>query len=64
MSKPCHFFFRNKNETQIFTISKPNIMKKFKYQQYFYGFIVCIQVHMHFDLASRKCGNYSNKRRV
>ena len=28
MSKPCHFFFQNKNETKIFTINKPNIMKK------------------------------------
>ena len=34
MSKPCHFFFQNKNE-QTFTINKPIIMKKSKYQQYF-----------------------------
>ena len=27
MSKPCHFSFQNKNETQIFTINKPNIIK-------------------------------------
>ena len=31
MSKPCHIFSQNKNETSIFTISKPN-MKKSKYQ--------------------------------
>ena len=42
MSKPCHFFFQNQNETQIFTISEPNIMKKSKYQQYFHYFIICI----------------------
>ena len=29
---------------QIFTIIKPNIMKKSKYQQYFHCFIVCILV--------------------
>ena len=29
---------------QIFTINKPNIMKKSKYQQYFYCFIICILV--------------------
>ena len=28
MSKPGHFFFQSKNETYIFTINKPNIMKK------------------------------------
>ena len=32
MSKPCHFLFQNKNETRNFTINKPNIMKKPKYQ--------------------------------
>ena len=42
MSKPCNFFFHNKNETKIFTINKPNIMKKSLYQQYFHFFIVCI----------------------
>ena len=30
MSKPCNFFFQNGNKTQIFTIIKPNIMKKSK----------------------------------
>ena len=34
----------NKNERQIFTINKPNIMKKSKYQQHFHCFIVCIPV--------------------
>ena len=29
---------------QIFTINKPNIMKKSKYQQYFHCFVVCILV--------------------
>ena len=43
MTKPCHFFFQNKNET-IFTINKPNIMTKSKYQQYFHCFIVCVLV--------------------
>ena len=43
MSKPCHIFSENKNETYVFTNNKPNIMKKSKYQQYF-CFIVCIQV--------------------
>ena len=42
MSKPCDFFFQNKNETKIFTINKPNIMKKYEYQQYFYCFVACI----------------------
>ena len=41
--KPCHFFFQNKNETQNFTINKPNLIKKSKYQQYFHCFIVCIR---------------------
>ena len=43
MSKPSHVFSQNKNET-IFTIHKPNLMKKSKYQQYFHYFIVCILV--------------------
>ena len=43
-SKPCHIFSQSKNETQIFTINKPNIMKKSKYQQYFHCFIVCILI--------------------
>ena len=42
MSKTCHVFFQNKK--QIFTISKPNIMKKSKYQHYFHRFIVCMLV--------------------
>ena len=42
MPKPYHFFFENKNEKQIFTINKPNIMKKSKHQQYFHCFIVGI----------------------
>ena len=33
LSKRCHFFFQNKNETKIFTINKPNIMEKSKRQQ-------------------------------
>ena len=33
MAKPGHFFFKNKNDTQMFTINKPHIMKKSKYQQ-------------------------------
>ena len=41
MSKPCHFFFQNKNETYIFTINKPNIIKQSKY---FHCFIVCVLV--------------------
>ena len=28
MSKSCHFIFQDKNEIYIFTINKPNIMKK------------------------------------
>ena len=44
MSKPCYSFSQNKNETKVFTISKPNIMKKSKYQQYFDCFNVCILV--------------------
>ena len=51
MSKPCHFFFQNKNEAQIFTINKPNIMKKSKYQQYFHCFIVCILIPYAFWLG-------------
>ena len=42
MAKPCHFFFQNKNATKVFTINKPNIMKKSRYQQYFHCFIVCL----------------------
>ena len=42
MSKPCNFFVQNKNESQFFTINKPSIMKKFRYQQYFHCFIACI----------------------
>ena len=40
---------QNKNERYIFTINKPNIMKKPKYhQKIFY----CLQkIHMHFGLA-------------
>ena len=40
---------QNKNERYIFTINKPNIMKKPKYhQKKFY----CLQkIHMHFGLA-------------
>ena len=44
MSKTCHFFFKNKNETLILAINKPNIMTKYNYQQYFHCFIVCILV--------------------
>ena len=44
MWHPCDFFFQNTNETEIFTINKPNIIKKSKYQQYFYIFIACILV--------------------
>ena len=44
MSKPYHIYSQNKNETLIFTINKPNIMKKSRYQQYFHCFIVCILV--------------------
>ena len=42
MSKPCHFFFQNKNWLQIFTINKTNIMRKSKYQHH--CFIVCMLV--------------------
>ena len=44
MSKSCHFFFQNKNETGIFTITKPSTMKRSKYQQYFNCFIDWILV--------------------
>ena len=44
MSKPSHFLIQNKNETKIFTINKPDTMKKSKYEQYFHWFIVCILV--------------------
>ena len=42
MSKLYHIFSQNKNDTQIFTTSKPKIMKKSKYQQN--CFIVCMLV--------------------
>ena len=60
MSKPCHIFSENKNETYVFTNSKPNIMKNFKYQQYFYCFIVCILVPYAFILLV-EYSSYSNK---
>ena len=44
MSKPCHIFFQNKNETQIFTINKPNIMKISKYQHYFHYFTIIMTI--------------------
>ena len=44
MSKPCHFFFQNQNETQIFTTNESNIMKKSKYQQYFHYILVQLLV--------------------
>ena len=44
MSKPRLIFSQNKNETYIFTVNKPNTMKKSKYQQYFHCFTVCILV--------------------
>ena len=44
MSKPCHIFFQNKDETQIFTINKRYVMKKSKYQQYFHCVIFFILV--------------------
>ena len=43
--------------SQVFMMSKPNIMKKSKYQQYCHCFIVCIL----FQLLV-KYGKYSNKR--
>ena len=45
MSKPCHFFFQNKNKAKIFTINKPNIMEKFKYQQYFHCLLFAYYNH-------------------
>ena len=51
MSKPCNFFFQNKNKTYLFTINKPNIMKKCKYQQCFYCFIVCLLVSYAFQVS-------------
>ena len=44
MPKPCPFFLQNKNETQLFNISKPNTIEKSKYQQYFCCFIAYILV--------------------
>ena len=41
MTKPCHFSLKIRMK-QIFTINKPHVMKKSKYQQYFHCFIVCI----------------------
>ena len=38
------FSFKNKNETYILTIKKPNIMKKCKCQQYLHSLVVCILV--------------------
>ena len=43
MSKPCHFSFKIRMK-QVFTINKPNIMKKPKYQQYCHFFIDCILI--------------------
>ena len=51
MPKPCKFFFHNQNKTLIFTINKPNIMKKSKYQKYFYYFIVCILILYAFSFS-------------
>ena len=48
MLKPSHIFSQNKDETQIFTINKPNIMKKSNCFQYFHCFIVCILVQYAF----------------
>ena len=44
MSKLCQFFFQYKNATEIFIINTPGTMKKSKYQQYLYCFIVCMLV--------------------
>ena len=38
------FFTQNTSETYIFAINRLNIMKKSKYQQYFYYFVICILV--------------------
>ena len=51
MSKPCHIFSQNKNETYIFIINKPNVMKKSNYQQYFHCFIVCILIPYAFQFT-------------
>ena len=65
MLKLCHFFFQNKNEYQIYTINKTNIMKKTKYQQYFHCCYclhttsICILVQLLVEY-----GNYSNKSRI
>ena len=65
MSKPSHFLFQNKNETKIFTINKPNKMKKSKYQQYFHCFIVCIPSSIRILVYLLvEYSNYSNKRRI
>ena len=42
--KLYQFFFQYKNATEIFIINTPGIMKKSKYQQYLYCFIVCMLV--------------------
>ena len=54
MSKPCRIFSQNKNETLIFTINKPNIMKKSNHRQYFHCFFVCILVPCAFSLATSR----------
>ena len=51
MSKPRLIFSQNKNETYIFTVNKPNTMKKSKYQQYFHCFTVCILVLYAFQFS-------------
>ena len=49
MSKPCRFSFQNNNGTLMFTVTKPNIMTKAKYQQYFHYFIafICILLFLY-----------------
>ena len=44
MNNNSNFFFQNQNKTQIFSTSKPNIMRKSKYQLRFYCFIICILI--------------------
>ena len=44
MPKPCNFFFQNNNKTQVFTIIKPNIIKKSEHQQYGHCFINYIPI--------------------
>ena len=51
MSKPRLIFSQNKNETYIFTVNKPNTMKKSKCQQYFHCFTVCILVLYAFQFS-------------